>query len=107
MKNCNVRPLAKHIRLPIKSSTTREDAVFDLIHIDVWGIHSVQTFDKNKIFLTIVDDHSRMTWLYMLKLKSDFVFVLRRFLQLVLTQFNKRVKVIRSDNGIKFMNHEC
>jgi len=56
------------------------------------------------MFLTIVDDHSRMTWIYLLKLKSDVVVVLRNFFQLVSTQFGKRVKVLRSDNGTEFVN---
>lgn len=38
LKDCTVCPLAKHTRLPFKNSTTRADAIFDLIHIDGWGV---------------------------------------------------------------------
>ena len=43
----------------------------------------------------------------MLKLKSDMMVVLRNFFQLVSTQFGKRVKVLRSDNGTEFVNSNC
>lgn len=36
--------------------------IFYLIHVDVWGPYGVQTFYGNKIFVTIVDDYSRMEW---------------------------------------------
>ncbi|XP_075103729.1 uncharacterized protein LOC142178297 [Nicotiana tabacum] len=60
--NCNVSPLARHCRLPFSTSSNRVEDVFHLLHIDVWGPYVVQTFDGNKPFLTIFDDHSRMTW---------------------------------------------
>lgn len=59
------------------------------------------------MFLTFVDDHSRMTWVYLLKLKSDVIIVLRNFLKLIQTQFNRNVKIIRTDNGTEFVNAEC
>lgn len=59
------------------------------------------------IFLTIVDDYTRMTWIYLLKLKSDVCTVVSIFLQYVKIQFNKTVKVIRSDNDAEFVNDIC
>lgn len=54
-------------------------------------------------FLTIVDDHSRMCWLYLMRMKSDVFSSLKSFLMLVKTQFNKQVKKLRTDNGTKFL----
>ena len=89
------------------NSENLSSCIFDLLHLDVWGPFHVPTFDGYKMFLTIVDDHSRMTWIFLLKLKSDVVVVLRNFFQLVSTQFGKRVKVLRSDNGTEFVNSNC
>ncbi|KAL4377204.1 hypothetical protein GQ457_02G034800 [Hibiscus cannabinus] len=58
-------------------------------------------------FLTIVDDSSRMTWVHLLKLKSDVHVCLKKFLTLVKDQFNATVKVFHSDNGIEFLNSSC
>lgn len=60
-----------------------------------------------KLFLTIVDDHSRMTWVYLLKLKSDVLILLRNILKLVQTQFSRQVKIVKTNNGTKFVNEEC
>ena len=54
------------------------------------------------IFLTIVDDFSRCTWVYLLKLKSDTQFVIPNFAKMVKTQFNGSIKTIRSDNETEF-----
>nr|KYP58589.1 Copia protein [Cajanus cajan] len=45
---------------------------FDLIHVDLWGPYSIPSIHGHKYFLTIVDDHSRYTWIsFFLKLKSE------------------------------------
>lgn len=46
-----------------------------------------------------MDDHTRVTWVYLLKLKSDVLQVFPEFLQMVETQFDKRVRCVRSDNA--------
>ncbi|XP_070012961.1 uncharacterized protein LOC142176278 [Nicotiana tabacum] len=52
----------------------------------------------------IVDDYTRWTWNFLLRLKSDVVFILKNFLAMVKTQFGKSVKMFRSDNGSEFFN---
>lgn len=56
----------------------------------------------------MIDDYSRMTWLFLLKNKSDVcVVTFSHFLQFVKTQFGKIVKKVRSDNGTEFVNSMC
>lgn len=69
---------------------------YDLIHMDLLGPYKKTTSDGNKYFLTIVDDFSRMTWVFLLKLKSD-----------VKTQHDKTVIMVRIDNGTEFINSVC
>lgn len=71
MNNCEICPLARHTRLPFTSSNTRSSEVFVLLHLDVWGPYNIPTFDGNKYFLTIVDDFSRIVWIFLLKFKCD------------------------------------
>lgn len=54
-----------------------------------------------------MDDYSRRAWIFLFKLKSDVIVVLRDFLKLILTQFGKTVKMVKSDKGTKFVNLEC
>lgn len=86
---------------------SRADANFDLIHINVGGPYRSPTHNRCRFFLIIIDDYSKMTWLYLLKLTSDVFLVLKSFFHLVRTQFNKHIKRVRSDNEPEFFNNEC
>lgn len=71
-----------------------------MIHLNIWAPHSVQAPTTGcSFFLIIVDDFSRFTWVHFLRNKSDVVFVMTSFLNMVQTQFHTRVKCIRSVNA--------
>jgi len=72
-----------------------------------WGPYRVTTFDGHRYFLTVVDDFTRMSWVFLLKVKSDVCVVIQQFLTQVQTQFDKLVKIVRSDNGTEFVNSTC
>ena len=54
-------------------------------------------------FLTIVDDATRGVWVYLLKEKSEASQLVKDFCAMVITQFETKVKIIRSDNGSEFI----
>jgi hypothetical protein len=99
---CTVCPLAKQHRLPFPSSISVSHSPFDLIHCDIWGPFSTTSINGATFFLTIVDDFSRFTWVHVLKHKSQTRSVLQAFFQLILTQFQLKIKCLRSDNGAEF-----
>ena len=101
--HCDICPIAKQKRLPFSASTHISDHPFDLVHCDLWGPFSIPTIDGYKYFLTIVDDFSRCTWIYLLKAKSETQVLLPQFYVYVETQFNKKIKCIRTDNGTEFL----
>jgi transposase InsO family protein len=74
-------------------------AAFDLVHIDTWGPFYVLTKDGFRYFLTIVDDFSRATWNYLLKNKSDVLHAFPTFINMVHTQYQTKLKSVRSDNA--------
>ena len=100
--HCDICPLAKQKRLPFNISVHISENCFDLVHCDLWGPFSIATIDNCKYFLTIVDDCSRTTWVYLLKHKSQTQTVLEQFYNLVETLFGRRIKVVRTDNGTEF-----
>ncbi|XP_070046626.1 uncharacterized protein [Nicotiana tomentosiformis] len=83
----------------IPRSLTVNTTNFDIIHVDVWGPYRVPTYDGKRYFLTIVDVHSRFTWLYMLPSKAEVIVILRNFFSMVKTIHSSTVKVLRTDNG--------
>ncbi|XP_051150299.1 uncharacterized protein LOC127264798 [Andrographis paniculata] len=101
---CDVCHRAKQTRTPFPLSTHKSKAMFELIHGDVWGPYHVETRNGFKRFLTLVDDFSRATWVFMLKSKSEVFTCLKEFFVLIKNQFDKTVKIFRSDNGTEFVN---
>ncbi|GJU82892.1 transposon ty3-I gag-pol polyprotein [Tanacetum coccineum] len=101
---CNVCPLAKQQALPFPHSNSNATALFDLIHIDLWGPYKHPTINKCKYFLTIVDDYSRATWTYLLPSKQHTASHIKIFHAFVLNHFKTTLKTIRSDNGSEFLN---
>lgn len=94
MHQCTICPSARQSRLPFPISSSTTFNAFDLIHMDLWGPYKVYTFDGYKSFITVVDDFSRHTWIFLLKLKSDVILVIKYFIAYVKTQFNTSIKNI-------------
>ncbi|KAJ0620998.1 putative RNA-directed DNA polymerase [Helianthus annuus] len=105
-QSCEICHRAKQVRTPFPLSEHKSKHVGDLIHLDVWGPYRVTSRDGFKYFLTVVDDYSRVVWCYLLKSKIEVFENIESFYELILTQFKKRVKVFRSDNGTEFVNHK-
>ena len=86
-KDCQFFPMAKLKRLPFPFKNKISACAFDLVHMDVWGLYSIPTLDGFKYFLTIVDDATRATWLFLMKSKSDVRPLFHSFYTMVATQF--------------------
>ncbi|KAJ0484991.1 putative RNA-directed DNA polymerase [Helianthus annuus] len=102
---CDICHRAKQVRVPFPLSEHKSKSVGDLIHLDVWGPYKVTSYDGYKYFLT-VDDYSRAVWCYFLSSKTEVFENIKVFYELVLTQFKKKIKIIRSDNGTEFVNNQ-
>lgn len=106
--NDNVSPcdschFAKQRKLPFPDSITCTNEVFNILHADLWGLFSTVSMLGHKYFLTLVDDHSRFTWVIFLKTKAETRDSFINFVACVEKQFNKHVKCLKSDNGAKFL----
>lgn len=80
--------------------------ICELIHLDVWGPYTTSTLTGTNYMLTIVDDKGRATWTYLLHHKSQVTNIFSSFVKMVDTQFERKVKCIRTDNGGEFMGHD-
>ncbi|KAJ0454457.1 putative RNA-directed DNA polymerase [Helianthus annuus] len=103
---CEVCHRAKQVRVPFPLSEHKTKSVGELIHLDVWGPYKITSYEGFKYFLTVVDDFSRTVWCYMLVNKTEVFENLCSFYELMQTQFEKKIKIIRSDNGTEFVNNQ-
>ena len=76
------------------------------MHADVWGPAPIISGHGFKYFLIFVDDCTRLTWIYLLKNKSEVFEKFTQFFTMVQTQFQTTVQILRSDNGREFVNKE-
>ncbi|CAN6557534.1 unnamed protein product [Malus baccata var. baccata] len=104
--HCEVCILVKSHRVSFPPSMHKRLFPFELVHSDVWGPSHVSTLSGIKWFVTFVDDCTRMTWIYVMKNKSDVGMVFRSFSQMVATQYSSVIKVLRSDNGGEYIGSE-
>ncbi|KAK9144324.1 hypothetical protein Sjap_004227 [Stephania japonica] len=70
---CSHCPLGKIHALPFAISHHISSNVLDLIHTDVWGPSPVTSIGGFNYYIHFMDDCTRFTWLYPLRLKSDAV----------------------------------
>jgi hypothetical protein len=102
--HCNDCELAKHKRTSFPLSNARRLKPFSLVHSDIWGPSTVQNISGARWFVSFIDDCTRVTWIYLLKNKSDVSNVFPNFYNMIKTQFDVRIKRFRSDNAKYYFN---
>ncbi|GJU90917.1 putative RNA-directed DNA polymerase [Tanacetum coccineum] len=101
---CEVCHKAKQTRDPFPLSKHQTKVLGDIVHLDVWEPYKVQSREGYKYFLTIVDDFSRSVWVFLLREKDEVYQNIVTFYNLIDNQFNKSLKIFKSDNGTGFIN---
>ena len=104
-KLCDTCQFAKGHRLPYSHNEHRPSNVLDLIHCDIWGPSPVKSNLGFVYYVLFIDDYSCFTWLYPLKLKSDFYDTFIQFQNFVENQYSTRIKIFQSDGGAEFTSN--
>lgn len=99
---CDSCHYAKQTKLRFAHNNHIAMHCFDLLHMDIWGPIGIPSMQGHHYFLTIVDDHSRFTWLFLMKNKGETRDCIKNFITYIQTQFSAKIKSIRSDNGPEF-----
>ncbi|KAL4035407.1 hypothetical protein IC575_004092 [Cucumis melo] len=103
--SCDVYIRAKQHRVSFPSQPYKPTQPFNLIHSDVWGPSKVTTSSGKRWFVTFIDDHTRLTWVYLITDKSEVPSIFQNFYHTIKTQFHTKIAILRSDNGREFQNH--
>ena len=90
----------------VKLETRKKRQPLELIHSDVCGKITPSSTGGGQYFLTLIDDSTRYTWIYILKHKSEVFEHFRQWKTLVEKQYGSNVKVLRTDNGGEFTSGE-
>ncbi|RVW64789.1 Retrovirus-related Pol polyprotein from transposon RE1 [Vitis vinifera] len=103
---CDSCKLGKSKTLPFPLHASRASHCFDLIHSDVWGPSPISSYEKFKYYVTFIDDHTRFTWVYFLRSKSEVFRTFTEFLAYVDNQFSTSIKTLRTDSGGEYLSTE-
>nr|GEZ86711.1 zinc finger, CCHC-type [Tanacetum cinerariifolium] len=92
--------MGKQTRKTYLSHTSfRENKRLELVHGDLCGPISPPTPTGNKYFMLLVDDYSRVIWVYLLKTKDEALEVFKNFRRKVEVETWEKLKVLRTDHG--------
>nr|GEU37954.1 hypothetical protein [Tanacetum cinerariifolium] len=75
-----------------------------ILHMDLFGPTFMSSIMHKKYYLVITDDFSIFTWVFFLATKDETSRILKSFITEIENLVEKKVKIIRCDNGTEFKN---
>ncbi|GJR08285.1 putative ribonuclease H-like domain-containing protein [Tanacetum coccineum] len=75
-----------------------------MLYMDLFSLTFVSSLMNKKYCLVVTDDYSRFTWVFFLASKDETSGILKNFITEIENLVDKKVKIIRFDNGIEFKN---
>ena len=103
-KSCQYAKL-HHVHLSPKVNNQASNPV-ELVHSDVWGLCPVVSPTGFRSFVTLVDDYSRTTLLYLMKNRSELFSHFRAFSAKIYTQFHVSIQNLKNDNAKEYMSEQ-
>jgi len=96
----------KQCRVKFSTGIHRTSGTVDYIHSNLWGPSQVLSMGGARYFVIFIDDFSRKVWVYFLKKKSDVFVIFKQWKTLIENQIGKKIKGLRTDNGMEFCGSE-
>jgi hypothetical protein len=96
----------KQKRVSFSKAVHSTKATLDYLHADCWGPSQVPSLGGARYFLSIIDDYSRMVWVFLMKHKSESFQKFKKWKVLIENQSGRKIKKLRTDNGVEFCSHE-
>lgn len=91
---------AKLTRLPFPSAVEKKTTrILEIIHSDLCGPISPSSFGGSRYVMTLIDDYSCYSRIFLLKVKSEAATRIKEFVAEMQTRFGRKPQVIRSDRG--------
>lgn len=102
---CENCVMGKNKRLSFSVGKHESEEVLRYVHSDLWGSPNVHmSLARKQYFMSIIDYYSRKVWVYFLATKDEAFMKFCEWKKLVENQVNKRVRCLRTDNGLEFCN---
>ena len=99
MNFCDACQYGKLHQASFPSTPLHTTAPFQIIHSDVWGPAPHLSLEGYKFYISFVDDYSRYTWIFPLRLKSEALTVFTYFNKMIERQFQLQIQCLQTDWG--------
>lgn len=96
---CKSCALGKQARNPFKKSKPKSRRPLEVVHSDVCGPTSEETYDGYRYFVLFIDDFTHFVLVYLMKYKSEVLKKFKEYEAIASAYFNVQISVLRSDNG--------
>lgn len=80
-----------------QKSMSVSDQPFEVIHTDLCGPISTETPGEQRYIMTLIDDYSRYTYIFLLRQKSQATEVIKNFIEFCVTQFKETDFYVKPD----------
>src|SRR4051812_34290073 len=99
-KSCEVCMKGKQPRLPFVSEVAqRTKHALGVVHSDVCRPVPEPSLGGNRYFLSFVDEFTRMTWVTLIKFKTEVFTKFQKFKVKGEKQCGRKIKILRTDGG--------
>jgi hypothetical protein len=99
LQQCKDCILGKHNKKHFYDSTSRALRKLDLMHSDIWCPMLVPSTSGNIYIMNFIDDYTRMSWVYLLKNKSQAFENFKKFHMYIKNETQSCIGTLRTDNG--------
>ena len=101
--NCETCKMTRSTQNVNRSPAPRATQKLGRVHMDFWGPYKTPTIGGNRYMLTITDDFSRKSWIYLTKERSEVYQVFESWRKQAQLESGQKLKAIRSDNAPEFI----
>ncbi|CAK1597951.1 unnamed protein product [Parnassius mnemosyne] len=90
--------------LPFHNNRRKAEEILEIVHTDLNGPHQTTGYNKEKYFLSFIDDYSKLVKVYCIRSKDEVYDYLLQYVNEVQNLTGKTIKELRFDNGKEYMN---
>ena len=91
--------------LRFSNNRIKAKVILEIVHTDVCGPFKPTEFNGENYFVSFIDDYSKIAKVYCIKTKDEVFNCLVKFINECENLSEKKVKVLRCDNGNEYLNN--
>lgn len=96
---CEPCTVGKLHQISFPSVTLKTTQPLQLVHSDLWGPSPLPSPAGFLYYIVFIDDFTRFTWIYPLRLKSEATTIILNYIALVERQLDTKLKCLQTDFG--------